>query len=456
MIRFILNSLLLLFFSGIVTTSKDFDVVMGNKEFEITKSLSAVYSQHVSHPSEGYHKAEFNLNTNLPSFNPDQSGVESVICKTGANGKRKITFSLKDKKAVDHINKWPEEIMLLISHKWTCFGKRSTQFFTATDRVINESKLVVTFAIEESDFPHNSEDYDLNVNWVHGNQTNNNTYHRNLEERFGGVSIDISNNIGLNILFDSNSGKSSRPDLKIISNNDMRLLCTNCFTKGDATLALRIRGKIFPPKVKEASITLNGNFLMNLDFALESSQEASINNRKISSAKDITILSIGLGPFNIPGILNVGPSIDLLAAADVNTGTSETLEFGGDFNLPNFNVQASFEGQPQFTQSGFTPIVNAHTPNAGIEASASISASLKPQLAFGISVLKGRIFKETVGFELVGTLENSFTIGTSSCESKTHPIHFESSLDGNIGFFVNNKDFPIFNFPTLLLLDKCL
>uniref|UniRef100_U9TNS7 DUF7223 domain-containing protein n=1 Tax=Rhizophagus irregularis (strain DAOM 181602 / DAOM 197198 / MUCL 43194) TaxID=747089 RepID=U9TNS7_RHIID len=287
MIRFILNSLLLLFFSGIVTASKDFDVVMGNKDFKITKSLSAVYSQHVSHPSE-----------------------------------------------------------------------------------------VVTFAIEESDFPHNSEDYDLNVNWVHGNQTNNNTYHRNLEEGFGGVSIDISNNIGLNILFDSKSGKSSSPDLKIISNNDMRLLCTNCFTKGDATLALRIRG-----------------------------------------------------PFNIPDILNVGPSIDLVAAADVNTGTSETLEFGGDFSLPNFNVQASFEGEPKFTQSGFTPIVNAHTPNAGIEASASISASLKPQLAFGISVLKGRIFKETVGFELVGTLENSFTIG-SSCESNTHPIHFESSLDG--------------------------
>ncbi|PKB98841.1 hypothetical protein RhiirA5_430727, partial [Rhizophagus irregularis] len=257
MIKFILNSLLLLFFFGIVAASKDFDVVMGNKNFKTTNLLSAVYSQQVGDPSEGYHKAKFNLKTNLPSFNPDQSGVESVICKTEANGKRKIAFSLKDKKAAEDVKKWPERIMLLISHKWECFGKRSTQFFTATDRVIDESKLVTTFAIMRCDFPHNLEDYDININWVEGKQTNNNT-RRSLEERFGisFPTINISNKIGLNILFDSASDKSSKPDISLINNKNIKLLCANCFTKGEAALALRIRGKIFPPKLKEASITL--------------------------------------------------------------------------------------------------------------------------------------------------------------------------------------------------------
>lgn len=33
-----------------------------------------------------------------------------------------------------------------------------------------------------------------------------------------------------------------------------------------------------------------------------------------------------------------------------------------------------------------------------------------------------------------------------SCERKIHP-HVESSLGGNIGFFVNDNDFPIVEFP---------
>ncbi|CAB4388698.1 unnamed protein product [Rhizophagus irregularis] len=453
MIKFILNSLLLLFFFGIVTASKDFDVIMGNKNFKTTKLLSAVYSQQVSDSSEGYHKAEFNLKTNLPSFNPDQSGVESVICKTEANGKRKIAFSLKDKKAVKDVKKWPERIMLLISHKWKCFGKRSTQFFTATDRVIDESKLVATFVIMNCDFPHNSEDYDINFNWVEGKQTKNNT-HRSLEERFGisFPTINISNKISLNILFDSKSDKSSKPDISLINNNDIKLLCANCFTKGEATLALRIRGKIFPPKLKEASITLSGNFFMNLDLALEASKKISPERRKKAS-ENSPIINFKTGDFKIPGLLELGPEIDLVAAADALADAKATLGFGGNFSLPNFSAKASFKGLPNFEQSGFNPIVNAHIPSASAKAFAIITATLKTQLGFGVKILKGRILNKKIGFELAGSLEDSFRLG--SCKRKAHP-HVKSSLGGNIGFFVNDKDFPILKFPTQSLLDKCL
>ncbi|CAB5095888.1 unnamed protein product [Rhizophagus irregularis] len=451
MIKFILNSLLLLFFFGIVAASKDFDVVMGNKNFKTTNLLSAVYSQQVGDPSEGYHKAKFNLKTNLPSFNPDQSGVESVICKTEANGKRKIAFSLKDKKAAEDVKKWPERIMLLISHKWECFGKRSTQFFTATDRVIDESKLVTTFAIMRCDFPHNLEDYDININWVEGKQTNNNT-RRSLEERFGisFPTINISNKIGLNILFDSASDKSSKPDISLINNKNIKLLCANCFTKGEAALALRIRGKIFPPKLKEASITLSGNLLVNLDFSLEAPKEISHEEK---ASINSPIASIKIGAFNIPGLLELGPEIDLVAAADALADARAALKFGGNFSLPNFSAKASFKGLPNFEQSGFNPIVNAHIPSASAKAFVIITATLKSQLAFGIKILEGRILNKKVGFELVGTLEDSFRLG--SCKRKAH-LHVKSSLGGNIGFFVNDKDFPILKFPTQSLIDKCL
>ncbi|CAB5349702.1 unnamed protein product [Rhizophagus irregularis] len=111
---------------------------MSNKDFKTKNSLLAVCSQQDGQDSsDGYH-----LKTNLPSFNPDQNCVEKVSCKAGANS---ITFSLKDKKVVEG---------------------DSTQFFTATDEIIDESKLSATFAIMRCDCPYNSEDYDLNINWV--------------------------------------------------------------------------------------------------------------------------------------------------------------------------------------------------------------------------------------------------------------------------------------------------
>ncbi|PKK68704.1 hypothetical protein RhiirC2_781903 [Rhizophagus irregularis] len=239
---------------------------MSNKDFKTKNSLLAVCSQQDGQDSsDGYH-----LKTNLPSFNPDQNGVEKVSCKTGANS---IIFSLKDKKVVEDVKNGL---------------KGSTQFFSATDKIIDESKLSATFAIMRCDCPYNSEDYDLNIN------------------------------------------------------------------------------------LSKVQLLFNGNFLMNVDFAFEASKE-----------KD---------RFNILCMLNLGPSIDLVAAADAN------LEATGLLNL---------------------------------------CTSLRQKF----------------GLELVGTLDNSFTFG--SCKRRTQP-RLESSLGSNTGFFVNENDFSILKFHTLPLLIKCL
>jgi hypothetical protein len=451
MVRFILNSLLLLFLLGIVTASKDFGVVMGDKDFKVTHSLNAVYSQQDKNSQNGYHKAEVNLKTDLPSFNPDQSGVKKIICKTAANGKKEIMFSLKDEKAVEDVKKWPKKFMLMISHKWECFDKKTTQFFTAEDLVVDRRNQVAAAAIMRCDYPYYTDDFSVNLFWVEGKQTNNNT-RRDLEERFGipFPTINLSNKIGLNTLFDEKKRSSSKKNLQIVNEKDIKLLCTNCFTKGEATLALRIEGKIFPPKINDASITLNGNFLMNLDFAIK----ASIG--KTFTIKDFNILSLPLGPLNIPGIVNIGPSIDLVASAFANAEIAGTLEFGGDLSLPNFNAKASFNGLPKIEQSGFKPIIKSHKPKADIEASVEVSASLKPQIAFGVDILGGRVLRQKVGFELVGTLDNSITLGRKNrCKKRTQP-RLKSTLGGELGFFVNDDDFPVLEFPTLTLLNKCL
>ncbi|CAB4474063.1 unnamed protein product [Rhizophagus irregularis] len=79
--------------------------------------------------------------------------------------------------------------------------------------------------------------------------------------------------------------------------------------------------QIFPPK--EASITLNGNFLMNLDLLLKL-------QCKNSSAKNSPIVSTSMGPFKTTGIL--GPEIDLVAAADASAEITPYLLICGIYN----------------------------------------------------------------------------------------------------------------------------
>ncbi|CAB4439450.1 unnamed protein product [Rhizophagus irregularis] len=163
--------------------------------------------------------------------------------------------------------------------------------------------------------------------------------------------------------------------------------------------------------MKEASITLSGNFLMNLDFALEASKEISPERRD----------------FKIPGLLELGPEIDLVAAADALADAKATLGFVVILVYQILVLRASFKGLPNFEQSRFKPIVNAHIPSASAKAFAIITATLKSQLGFGVKILKGRILNKKIGFELAGTLEDSFRLG--SCKRKAHP-HVKSSLGG--------------------------
>ncbi|PKY49962.1 hypothetical protein RhiirA4_466170 [Rhizophagus irregularis] len=116
------------------------------------------------------------------------------------------------------------------------------------------------------------------------------------------------------------------------------------------------------------------------------------------------------------GMLNLGPSIDLVAATDATLEATGTFEFGDDLSLGRSNLIGNF-GNSRKIQKPCTSL------------------------------------RQKFGLELVGTLDNSFTFG--SCKRRTQP-RLESSLGGNIGFFVNENDFSILKFHTLLLLNKCL
>src|SRR6266487_3851506 len=117
------SSFILLIFVGIVSSELSFlNAVQSNNGYELTNNLRGTYSQ--QHLAGGYHKAEIYFETKVPSLNPDQAGVSNIECKDD-----KINLTLNDKNAIKQINNWPDKVMLLISHKWECFGDTTTQFF---------------------------------------------------------------------------------------------------------------------------------------------------------------------------------------------------------------------------------------------------------------------------------------------------------------------------------------
>ncbi|CAB4494802.1 hypothetical protein RhiirA5_460238 [Rhizophagus irregularis] len=447
MVNFILNSFLLFLLVGIVSSadSSTFGSVAENNGFIPSTDLRGSFSQQNAN-TQGFHKADVYFKTKIPSLNPDQSGVSSINCNDG-----KITLGLKEQNDIDQINNWPDKVILLISDKWECFGKTETQFFIVSDKVIDAPNKSVSFTSEESKISDQADEFLINVSWVDGGSKKRNVNRRRSRKR--AQNLDISKKLNLNVLFDEKTGKSSKPNIPLIklgqNNTEETLLCANCFVNGEATINMIIGGKFFPFKLTDATISVKGNIKMNLDFSINGKVGASL------SPPDIQLLSIPLSPLGISNLFNIGPSIDLGASASITADITGTLRTGGEIDIPNFSANFTLIDEPKFVQSGFDPQTKSHDPTVGVTISTGISGSLKPQLSFGLDVLNG-LFQIKTGFQVKTTLGTSVSIGSESgCNGNDQP-HLESTLVGDLGFFVAKKDFPIVNLPSVTLLDKCV
>src|SRR6266511_1503891 len=123
------NSLLLLLFITVqiislisVINAADFDPHSTSLPFSVGTDLISIYNQIGSDSSDGYHQVRLHYNTTKPSINPDQTdAVKSIQCNNNA---KTITLNLADKSSLDSVKNWPESVIMMISHKWECFGNQ--------------------------------------------------------------------------------------------------------------------------------------------------------------------------------------------------------------------------------------------------------------------------------------------------------------------------------------------
>ncbi|CAG8712442.1 4297_t:CDS:1, partial [Scutellospora calospora] len=79
-----------------------------------------------------------------------------------------------------------------------------------------------------------------------------------------------------------------------------------------------------------------------------------------------------------------------------------------------------------------------------------ISGTLKPQLALGISLLNGAI-ELKAGIQIENTLDVNLSIGNGTECKKIDQLSVNNTLSGNVGFFVESFEAPVFKFPTFKL-----
>ncbi|CAG8699219.1 5585_t:CDS:2 [Acaulospora morrowiae] len=365
-------------------------------------NLFATYSQLPTSDDHGYHIFNLQFNTTIPSINLDQTNgsISSIECDSSTNSITLILSKESSESFIDAVVNWPDKVMLLISHKWFCFGSSTTQFYLVGDKTVDSVNRKVRFNSEPCEVLKWTNEFSLDLSWR-------------------ATLIDKSGTIPLDGLFDPRTGKTSRPNIPL--NSD--LVCANCFTHGSAKISLKITG--FGPIVNSVSLEISGDLLVNVD----------ITTKGITlKSPDVKLLDIPIRSIKIPGLLKIGPSLILEADAQINLQFNRTVSVGSKLSIPDFDLKAKLSGQPKF-DANFKPKFSFHKPNLSIKKTVSLIGSLKLQLALEVNALGG-LFSRKAGVEVVSTL------GVQVNSTKV-----VGTLGGDVDFFEGSKTFPIVKFP---------
>ncbi|CAG8564779.1 6998_t:CDS:1, partial [Ambispora leptoticha] len=448
----------------------------------VFKPSSQLRGTYIQKGKEAGHRVDITFDTNIPSLNPDQTGVVSDIkCTNNKQGDDIITLTIKDSDNIKMVDNWPRgDLMLLISHEWECFGNKTTQFFLANNKTIEADKLLVHFTTKPCDVLKWSKSFSFDLSWEKPTTSTSSTNDKNKQRRrrkhrrnhrrglakvfddSGAVNVDKSNTIDLSMLYNATTGKSSHPNIPLIKTGQSigsngtgtgeSLVCANCYVNGQAAISLHIEGTTLPnPQITNATISMDGN--LNFNFDLSINGEIGVT----PSTPDIQIFELPLSPLGVPNVFNIGPSLILAASAQVSTSVTGTVYTGGSISYPHFHMSASLldDKNPNFQQFGFDATTTPKDPSVGVTVSTGIAGSLKPQIALSVDIMNGLLQAKT-GFQVITTLGADITVGSESgCNNPKQP-HIETALTGGLGFFVQSFNLPTLNFPKKVIAETCV
>ncbi|KAH6585383.1 hypothetical protein BASA61_006879 [Batrachochytrium salamandrivorans] len=267
--------------------------------------------------------AGMQITANIPSVNLDNiPGVSSITCKDD-----KVTMVVS---SIADLAEWElQKILLLIDSRHRCQKGKIAKFvmLVATSWTIDTTTSMVVFDTKDP-------------------QT----------EGVTGSYVIVAN--------PGTGGSKPASPTSPVTNLEKRGDTNK--NRGETTVFFKAKGVLFQPP--QISVTWEGDLEMAAVLALKA--QANI----VLKSPDLTLFEYPFSPIYIPGILNLGPSVKLVASAHVSLTAAISVELEFSCKMPKF-----------FTKLSATEKVARYpiAPEYSVSASATASINGEAKIAIG-------------------------------------------------------------------------
>ncbi|CAG8438065.1 2313_t:CDS:1 [Acaulospora colombiana] len=282
--------------------------------------LPATYFQS-SNPDDVRHRIfDVRLNTKIPFLNLDKThgAISSIECDSSIGS---ITLKLHkglSESFIDDVKHLPSKVILIVSHRLNCFVKSTTQFFLTEYRTVDVTNRKVKISVEPCDILDWTDEFSFKM-W--GKES---AYPQKLSPRSYNKrgSAEFSAPVSFDLLYDHKTRNSSEPNVHLASG----LTCSNCFTKGCASISLDVKGH--KRKINSAHLEIIGDFLANLDITAEGHHDS----------QDVVIFELPSKIPIIPGQFEIDSSLKLVANSKVDLRSKCAVTLGRSLSIQNFSL----------------------------------------------------------------------------------------------------------------------
>ncbi|KAH6574497.1 hypothetical protein BASA83_009510 [Batrachochytrium salamandrivorans] len=342
--------------------------------------------------------AGMRITANIPSVNLDNiPGVSSITCKDD-----KVAMVIS---SIASLAEWKlQKILLLIDSRHRCQKGKIAKFvmLVATSWTIDTTTSMVVFDTRDPQTEGVTGSYVIVANPGTGGSkpASPTSPVTNLEKRGG-----TNKNSALPALFD----KSMKVPLvletsieqnivlgSVGSGNTLTLGCNPCSIRGETTVFFKAKGMLF--QAPHISVTWEGDLEMAAVLALKA--QANI----VLKSPDLTLFEYPFSPIYIPGILNLGPSVKLVASAHVSLTAAISVELEFSCKMPKFFTKLSAT-----RKVARYPIAPEYSVSASATASINGEAKIAigPQLALNVYVFGLSIPKTSIEIEVALVMDFS-------------------------------------------------
>ncbi|KAI9145749.1 hypothetical protein BKA69DRAFT_1049441 [Paraphysoderma sedebokerense] len=303
-------------------------------------------------------------------------------------------------KNVSIVKEWPKKMFIMFGYHWNCGEDVSVHWRMVRSRsIIDKEYGIVLLRTKKVDFTDVVTKSRLELEFLE--RLDLEKYHilrpipssshlfphsdeRSLEPATRLDRRSDFSNVNLNFNYNEKTKSAENPFDRPLDRN-LKWNCYNCYTKGSGKIIINAQEVSPDGKRYRLDFQFEGNLMVNVDYKLEATSFGSWQ-------KDFGhLITIPLGPFQVPGLFNVGHNFYVSSGVSIAVNDTAILHQGFEAHFPELFIKVykphhELNPIPIIESSGTTPEIVPHdfdTPRALL---LTMGFRLTPGVNFGISM----------------------------------------------------------------------